>query len=60
MRVKTGVLMGGDKPAGDKRNFDHDNRAFFGKDGLCLLPAPRRFAPMAANVSRERADAWSV
>ena len=57
MREKTGVLMDGDKPAGDKRNFDHDNRAFFGKDGLGLLPAPRRFAPMAANVHRERADA---
>ncbi len=26
MRRKTGLLMEGDKPAGDKWNFDHDNR----------------------------------
>lgn len=26
MRRKTGLLMGGDKPAGDKWNYDHDNR----------------------------------
>jgi deoxyribodipyrimidine photolyase-like uncharacterized protein len=60
MRVKTGVLMGGEKPAGDKRNFDHDNRAFFGKDGLGLLPVLRHFALTAANVYGERVDAWSV
>ncbi len=45
MRVKTGVLMDGDKPAGGEWNFDHDNRESFGKDGPGLLPAPRRFAP---------------
>ncbi len=26
MRRKTGLMMDGDKPAGDKWNFDHDNR----------------------------------
>ncbi len=26
MRRKTGLLMAGDKPAGDKWNYDHDNR----------------------------------
>ncbi len=45
MRVKTGVLMDGDKPAGGEWNFDHDNRQSFGKDGPGLLPAPRRFPP---------------
>ena len=45
MRVKTGVLMDGDKPAGGEWNFDHDNRESFGKDGPGLLPAPRRFPP---------------
>ncbi len=47
MRVKTGVLMDGDKPAGGEWNFDHDNRESFGKDGPGLLPAPRRFPPDA-------------
>ncbi len=45
MRVKTGVLMDGDKPAGGEWNFDHDNRESFGKDGPGLLPPPRRFPP---------------
>ncbi len=45
MRVKTGVLMDGDKPAGGEWNFDHDNRESFGKDGPGFLPAPRRFLP---------------
>ncbi|MEK0449855.1 MAG: hypothetical protein RL088_2123 [Verrucomicrobiota bacterium] len=51
MRVKTGVLMDGDKPAGGEWNFDHDNRESFGRDGPGLLPAPRAFPPDA--VTRE-------
>ncbi len=47
MRVKTGVLMSGDKPAGGGWNFDHHNRESFGKDGPGFLPAPRRFPPDA-------------
>ncbi len=47
MRVKSGVLMDGDKPAGGEWNFDHDNRESFGKDGPGFLPAPRRFSPDA-------------
>ena len=43
MRVRTGVLMDGDKPVGGEWNFDHDNRESFGKDGPGLLPAPRQF-----------------
>jgi deoxyribodipyrimidine photolyase-related protein len=45
MRLKTGVLMDGDKPVGGKWNFDHDNRESFGKDGPDALPVPRRIAP---------------
>jgi deoxyribodipyrimidine photolyase-related protein len=45
MRVKTGVLMDGDQPAGGEWNFDHDNRESFGRDGPGLLPAPRPFPP---------------
>ena len=45
MRVKTGVLMDGDQPAGGEWNFDHDNRESFGKDGPGFLPAPRQFPP---------------
>jgi len=45
MRVKAGVLMDGDKPAGGEWNFDHENRKSFGKEGPGLLPAPRSFLP---------------
>jgi deoxyribodipyrimidine photolyase-related protein len=45
MRMETGVLMDGNKPAGGEWNFDHDNRESFGKHGPGLLPAPRRFPP---------------
>ena len=47
MRVKAGVLMDGNKPAGGEWNFDHDNRESFGKNGPGLLPAPRLFPPDA-------------
>ncbi|MEO1549342.1 MAG: cryptochrome/photolyase family protein [Pseudomonadota bacterium] len=40
MRRKTGVLMDGDAPAGEKWNFDHDNRKPAGQD-LFLPDAPK-------------------
>ncbi|MEM8823616.1 MAG: cryptochrome/photolyase family protein, partial [Pseudomonadota bacterium] len=43
MRRKTGLLMDGDKPAGGKWNYDHDNRKP-PKDGLDA-PGPMRFTP---------------
>ncbi|MFN4170833.1 MAG: cryptochrome/photolyase family protein [Pseudorhodobacter sp.] len=45
MRRRTGLLMEGDKPAGGKWNFDHDNRKPAAPDLFCK-PAPR-FAPDA-------------
>ncbi len=41
MRVKTGLLMDGDKPAGGKWNYDHDNRKPAEQD--MLMPAPMAF-----------------
>jgi deoxyribodipyrimidine photolyase-related protein len=43
MRRKTGLLMQGDKPAGGKWNFDHDNRKPAKAD--LLRPRPVDFAP---------------
>ncbi|WP_289034295.1 cryptochrome/photolyase family protein [uncultured Roseibium sp.] len=43
MRVKTGLLMDGDKPAGGKWNFDKDNRKPAAQD--LFMPRPRRFEP---------------
>ncbi len=45
MRRKTGLLMEGDKPAGGKWNFDHDNRKPARAD--LLRPRPIRFDPDA-------------
>ena len=45
MRQKTGVLMDGKNPVGDKWNFDTENRGSFGKQGPQDLPLPSRFAP---------------
>ncbi|MEY4160606.1 MAG: hypothetical protein RLZZ136_1227 [Pseudomonadota bacterium] len=45
MRRKTGLLMVGDKPAGDQWNFDSENRK--PADSALLLPSPLRFAPDA-------------
>jgi deoxyribodipyrimidine photolyase-related protein len=42
MRKRTGVLMNGDNPVGNKWNFDEDNRGSFGKQGPGLLPHPAR------------------
>ncbi len=41
MRRKTGLLMDGDKPAGGKWNYDHDNRKPASDD--LLRPGPKRF-----------------
>lgn len=43
MRRRTGLLMEGDRPAGGKWNFDHENRKP-ARDDL-FLPAPLRFDP---------------
>lgn len=43
MRRKTGYLMEGDKPAGGKWNFDHDNRKPARAD--TLRAAPMQFTP---------------
>ncbi|MDT8327937.1 MAG: cryptochrome/photolyase family protein, partial [Roseovarius sp.] len=43
MRRKTGYLMEGDKPAGGKWNYDHDNRKRARAD--LLRPAPMQFTP---------------
>jgi deoxyribodipyrimidine photolyase-related protein len=51
MRRKTGVLMDGEAPAGGEWNFDHDNRASFGKDGPGFVPEPKTFPPDA--ITRE-------
>ena len=45
MRLRTGVLMNGDQPAGGQWNFDNDNRESFGKEGPGFLPVPKRFPP---------------
>src|SRR6056297_3809354 len=45
MRRKTGLMMEGDKPAGGKWNFDHDNRK--PASGDLLRAKPLRFAPDA-------------
>ena len=45
MRQKTGILMNGKTPAGDKWNFDTENRGSFGKQGPQHLPLPSRFEP---------------
>ena len=45
MRQKTGVLMDGKNPMGDKWNFDTENRGSFGKQGPTNLPQPSQFAP---------------
>ena len=45
MRHKTGFLMDGKNPIGNKWNFDTENRSSFGKQGPKALPQPSRFAP---------------
>ena len=45
LRLRTGILMEGDAPRGDRWNFDAENRAGFGKAGPGLVPAPAAFPP---------------
>ncbi|MEY4729493.1 MAG: hypothetical protein RL020_651 [Pseudomonadota bacterium] len=45
MRKRSGVLMNGDDPIGNKWNFDEENRGSFGKQGPSLLPALPEFKP---------------
>jgi deoxyribodipyrimidine photolyase-related protein len=47
MRVRTGLLMDGDRPAGGAWNFDKANRGSFGRAGPGMMPPPRRFEPDA-------------
>ena len=47
MRVRTGLLMDGGRPAGGAWNFDKSNRGSFGREGPGMLPAPRGFEPDA-------------
>lgn len=49
MRVRTGLLMNGTKPAGDRWNFDKENRKPAAAD--LLMPRPLAFAPDA--ITRE-------
>ncbi|UWQ22505.1 cryptochrome/photolyase family protein [Jannaschia sp. W003] len=44
MRRKTGLLMDGDKPAGDRWNYDHDNRKP-APDDVSDADGPLRFKP---------------
>ncbi|MCF2870903.1 cryptochrome/photolyase family protein [Octadecabacter sp. G9-8] len=52
MRRKTGLMMEGDKPAGDKWNFDHDNRK--PAPGSVDYSGPMRF--QTDDVTREVID----
>jgi len=46
MRREHGVLMTPNgEPEGGQWNYDHDNRAAFGREGPPPIPAPRSFAP---------------
>lgn len=45
MRERYNVLMANGKPVGGQWNFDHDNRASFGKEGPGDLARPKRFPP---------------
>lgn len=45
MRRRTGYLMAGGAPEGERWNFDESNRGSFGANGPGLLVAPRSFPP---------------
>ncbi len=50
-RVRHGVLMDGDAPAGGRWNYDSENRHAFAKTGPAEVPPPQDFPPDA--VTRE-------
>ena len=52
MRVKTGLLMEGDEPAGGKWNYDQENRK--PAKGDMFMPQPLRFEP--DKITREMID----
>ena len=56
MRQKTGILMNGRKPAGDRWNFDQENRKPAKAD--LLMPRPLSFAPDA--ITRDVLDLVAV
>lgn len=62
LRRRHRVLMNGSEPAGDRWNFDAENRESFGRGGPSPVPEPPRFAPDAitaevlALVKRRFAD----
>ena len=47
LRVRHGVLMDDDQPAGGRWNYDAENRRAFAKTGPVDLPTPPRFPPDA-------------
>lgn len=47
-RRRHGVLMDGSQPAGERGNFDADNRAAFAPEGPGEVPAPAVFTPDTA------------
>ena len=63
MRSRHAILMDGETPLGGQWNFDHDNRASFGKAGPGALPVPLHFPPdpitrdVIAEVGRLHPDA---
>ena len=73
-RVRHGVLMDGDAPAGGRWNYDSENRSAFGKTGPVDVPPPQGFPPdtltrevlalvasrFAAHPGRLASFAWPV
>jgi deoxyribodipyrimidine photolyase-related protein len=54
LRRDSGILMDGDEPAGDRWNYDAENRKSFGKEGPGEVPSPIAFPPDA--ITREVLD----
>ena len=54
MRRDSGILMDGNEPAGDRWNYDAENRRSFGVEGPGDVPSPIAFPPDA--VTREVLD----
>lgn len=45
LRKRHGILLNGDKPIGNKWNFDTENRKALPASGMSIRPPPLRFAP---------------